>query len=83
MIERQIIDCACGCGMLLEDRDQWSHKRRFVNGHNSRMRTTEDRKRIAERAARTAASRRVSGPSAPYALTCLPSASVAAGSFRG
>jgi len=48
MIERQIIDCACGCGMLLEDRDQWSHKRRFVNGHNSRMRTTEDRKRIAE-----------------------------------
>ena len=31
-----MIKCECGCGTLLEEKDKYGRKRRFVSGHNNR-----------------------------------------------
>lgn len=31
-----IIECACGCGQTLKDKDRYGRDKRFINGHNNR-----------------------------------------------
>jgi len=35
-IKREIINCACGCGQKLENRDSKGRIRSFIQGHNNR-----------------------------------------------
>lgn len=30
------IDCACGCGKTLDEKDKWGRKRKYISGHNRR-----------------------------------------------
>lgn len=32
------LPCACGCGLLLQTYDRWGRPRRFISGHNARVR---------------------------------------------
>jgi len=33
-IERKMVECACGCGEKLLNRDKWGQKRKYIYGHN-------------------------------------------------
>jgi hypothetical protein len=35
------IQCACGCGTLIEPFNEWGYKRKFKHGHNSSLRKRE------------------------------------------
>ena len=30
-----LIECKCGCGVLIEDTDRWNRKRVYISGHNT------------------------------------------------
>lgn len=36
------MNCECGCGAEIPERDKWRRKRRFVNGHSKRPNTIQD-----------------------------------------
>jgi hypothetical protein len=36
-INAQIINCACGCGKQLKNKDKYGRNKSFINGHNNRI----------------------------------------------
>ena len=36
-INAQIINCACGCGITLKNKDKYGRNKSFINGHNNRI----------------------------------------------
>ena len=37
--KQEFILCACGCGEILEKYDKWNRERKFINGHNTGLKT--------------------------------------------
>lgn len=37
------IECACGCGQKLEEKDKYGRKRKFISGHNGRKYDPKDK----------------------------------------
>lgn len=35
-MNKNIINCACGCGTEFEEKDKWGRPRKFVSGHNGK-----------------------------------------------
>jgi len=34
--EAPMVECACGCGMLIKSKDKYGRDKHYVNGHNGR-----------------------------------------------
>ncbi len=37
-MSNELIECVCGCGQKIKAKDRWGRSRRFVSGHNTRLR---------------------------------------------